>query len=176
MTAFENKEHVYQPELLSGIKVEVPKEIKQTQKKRRKPNRIFQQAVDLVKLRRDKIYNQPVVGENLDGKIVDLTTRSDDDRPVKPVSVKQEQIPVNVPPNVQALSRMIEKGTLGKKKLQKEAESTDFTHQKVSLKVDNGKITGLAHDAWLPQQGETPDWENLRKMAENAKEILKKHK
>lgn len=166
-----------QPELLPGTKVDVPKEIKQTPKKRRKPNRIFQQAVDLVQLRRNQIYDQPVTGENLDGEIVDVTKRQDDDdRPVKLIPVKQEQVPTGIPANVQSLARMIERGTLGKKKPPKESDSTKYTHDKVNIKVPGGKISGLAHDAWLPQQGEKPDWENLQKMAENAKEILKKHK
>ncbi len=170
----EKKEYI-QPELIPGTKAEPTAKIEQPKKKRRL-NSTFRQAVDLVALRRDKIYNQPVVGENLDGEIVDLTGKLEDDRPVKPFPVKQNAVPTNVPGNVQALSRMMENGTVGKKKQKKEPESTNFTHQKVNRHIGGVKITGYAHDATLPQLGEEVNRENLHKMAEIANKILKKPK
>lgn len=169
----EKKEYV-QPELLPGTRIPSTKK-EQPAKKKRKAHRTFQEAVDLVRLKRDRIYNQPATAENLDGQIVDLTGRaSDDDRPVKPLAGDLKPVPANVPSNVRALSRMIEKGTLGKKKQKKIPESTDFTHSKVNKKVGGATITGYAYDATLPQLGEQANKENLHKMAEIVQKILKK--
>jgi hypothetical protein len=170
----EKKEFV-QAEFLPVTKVDSPIKKEQPRRKR-KANRTFQQAVDLVKLRRDKLYNQPVTGENLDGEIVDLTGKIEDNRPIKLIPVKQEPIPTDVPSNVQALSKMIEGGSLRKKKPKKEPESTEFTHEKVNRHIGGVHITGYAHDATQPQLGEQANKEDLHKMAEIAQKILKKPK
>lgn len=155
------------PETKTG---KVKKEVK-----RRTPNVLYEEATALLRLQQDAKYEEPKVGESLDGTIVDPShPPEDDDRPIQ-VLPSGTTIPSTVPANVKGLAYLIEHGRLHKKKAEMKPVEKKPIEKKSATKGRKRRFRARhVEDSVFPLSGESYDPADLKKMADIAHQALNK--